>query len=211
MTPKRTYVSPLREQTAAHTREVILLRATELFAERGYGRVAVADIAAAAGVSPPTVFTSIGSKGALLNRIVEDAVMASGHEESLRRLLVLQTPGKVLAALAADTRAGNESQFAVHQALHKAMPVYEDADKLWELATGAYRETLAASARHLHSLDPALPGTTKGTADLLWYWFGPASWRTLVVENGWSWRRAEKFLRETATTTLTHELVRDSS
>ncbi|QIQ06072.1 TetR/AcrR family transcriptional regulator [Streptomyces liangshanensis] len=202
MTSKRAYVSPLRQQAAARTREVILLRATELFAERGYGRVAVADIAAAAGVSPPTVFASLGSKGAILNRIVEDAVAASGYEESLRQVTALTTPGEVLVALAAGTRAGNEGQFAAHQALHKALPVHEDADELWRRATGAYREALADAARHLHTLAPAPAGTARETADRLWYWFGPASWRTLVVENGWSWERAEEFLGRTATATL---------
>ncbi|XES00058.1 TetR family transcriptional regulator [Streptomyces sp. S1D4-11] len=48
MPSKRRYVSPLREQAAARTRALILGQATELFAEHGYGRVTVADIASAA-------------------------------------------------------------------------------------------------------------------------------------------------------------------
>ncbi|MFJ3140414.1 TetR family transcriptional regulator [Streptomyces sp. NPDC086843] len=48
--------SPLRQQAAARTREQVLRCAAGLFAGRGYGRVTVADIAAAAGVSPKTVF-----------------------------------------------------------------------------------------------------------------------------------------------------------
>ncbi len=51
MATKRAYASPLRQQAAARTREQILVCAAELFAYRGYGRVTVADIAAAAGVS----------------------------------------------------------------------------------------------------------------------------------------------------------------
>ncbi|MFF4579996.1 hypothetical protein [Streptomyces sp. NPDC001389] len=37
---------------------------------------------------------------------------------------------------------------------------------------------------------------------LLWAWFGPAGWRTLVAETGWSWDRAEAFLLRTAVATL---------
>lgn len=40
------------------------------------------------------------------------------------------------------------------------------------------------------------------TADLLWYWFGPTGWRTLLVESGWSWDRAEDVLYRTAVAAL---------
>ncbi|MFD7478559.1 TetR/AcrR family transcriptional regulator [Streptomyces sp. NPDC059837] len=66
--PRRPYVSPLREQGATRTRELILRHATELFAERGYGRVTVAGIASAAGVASKAVFSSVGSKNDILNR-----------------------------------------------------------------------------------------------------------------------------------------------
>ncbi|MER5910314.1 TetR family transcriptional regulator [Streptomyces sp. NPDC001982] len=202
MSTKRSYISPLREQAAAQTRSAILLRATELFAARGYGRVTVADIAAAAGVASKTVFASVGSKSDILDRIVDQAVAASGYEQAMRQVLALRTQQEVLEALARGTRAGNEGQFTVHEAIHKALPVHENGEALWERGTAAYRDALRAAARHLHAL-PAPPSLTPAeTADALWYWFGPTSWRTLVVDNGWSWDRAEHFLRRTAVATL---------
>ncbi|MEU6708850.1 TetR/AcrR family transcriptional regulator [Streptomyces wuyuanensis] len=202
MAAKRSYVSPLREQSAARTREQILRRATELFADRGYGLVTVADIAKAAGVSPKTVFASVGTKGDILDRIVDQGVAASGHERAVERLLGLDTTRAVLTALAHGTRTGNEGHFQVHEAIHKALPVHEDGDALWRRATAAYREAVTTAARHLHTLPSPPAGTTEGTADALWFWFGPSSWRTLVVENGWPWDRAEEFLRATAIATL---------
>ncbi|MFJ8362001.1 TetR/AcrR family transcriptional regulator [Streptomyces sp. NPDC093984] len=202
MPSKRPYVSPLREQAAARTRELILQQATTLFAERGYGRVTVADIAAAAGVASKTVFASVGSKGDILNWIVDHGVTASGYEQAMQDLLALRSPESVVKALAHGTRTGNEGQFAVHEAIHKALPVHEDGEALWERATAAYRAALHAAARHLHTLTPPPSYSVEETADLLWYWFGPTGWRTLVVENGWSWDRAEEVLYRTAVTAL---------
>ncbi|MCF3179118.1 TetR/AcrR family transcriptional regulator [Streptomyces polychromogenes] len=201
MPTKRSYVSPRREQAAAHTRELILRSATGLFADRGYGRVTVGDIAARAGVSPKTVFASLGSKGDILNEIVDTAVRDSGHERALRSVRAAQDPVAVLEAVARGTRTGNESQYAVHEAIRKALPSHEDGEVLWERATADYRAALREAARRLHAL-ASLPYSQEETADLLWFWFGPAGWRTLVAEAGWSWDRAQEFLLHTATVTL---------
>ena len=59
----------LRERQAQLTRDEILNAARRLFAERGYTRTSVRDIAEAAGVSAQTVYDSIGSKQALVARL----------------------------------------------------------------------------------------------------------------------------------------------
>ncbi|CAL9639037.1 TetR/AcrR family transcriptional regulator [Streptomyces althioticus] len=202
MATKRAYASPLRQQAAARTREQILKCAAELFAGRGYGRVTVADIAAAAGVSPKTVFASVGSKSDILDRIVDQGVTASGHEEAVARLLALTDPRELLRKLAAATRHGNEGQFLVHEAIRKALPAHEQAEELWERATAEYRRALCDVAAHLDTLTARPSASGEETADLLWFWFGPSGWRSLVVENGWSWERAERFLSGTAIATL---------
>ncbi|MEY9968865.1 AcrR family transcriptional regulator [Streptacidiphilus sp. MAP12-16] len=202
MASKRAYISPLREKAAAQTRALILRRATELFADRGYGRVTVADIAAAAGVASKTVFASVGSKADILDRIVEEGVAASGYEQAMEQVIAQRTPEAVLEALARGTRLGNEGQFTVHEAIRKALPCHEHGEALWERASADYRGALHAAARHLHTLAPPPRYTVDETADLLWYWFGPSGWRTLVVENGWSWDRAEEVLHRTAVATI---------
>ncbi|WP_329128912.1 TetR/AcrR family transcriptional regulator [Streptomyces sp. NBC_01476] len=204
MTAKRAYVSPLREKSAARTRELILTRATALFAERGYGRVTVADIAAAAGVAPKTVFASAGSKAEILDRIVDRAVAESGHEAAVAHTLQLDTPAEVLRSTAHGTRLGNERQFTTHEAIRKALPVHESGVALWERATAAYRHSLNVIADHLQTLTPGpLSPAPQKTGDLLWLWFGPAAWRTLVMDCGWSWDYAEATLAHTALAALT--------
>ena len=59
----------LRERQARLTRAEILKAARTLFAERGYSRTSVRDIAASAGVSAQTVYDSIGSKQAVVARL----------------------------------------------------------------------------------------------------------------------------------------------
>lgn len=202
MPTKRAYVSPLRDKAAAGTREAILRAAAELLGKRGYALVTVADIAAAAGVSPTTVFASVGSKRQILDHVVDAGVAACGYEDSLRRLLELLTPEAVLAGLAAGTRFGNESQFLVHEAIRLALPVHEDGAALWERATRDYRGAMTDVAIHLHTLTPPPHYEAGETADLLWLWFGPDAWRSLVSGSGWSWQRAETVLREAAAASL---------
>jgi AcrR family transcriptional regulator len=205
-TTKRPYNSPLREQGAARTRTLILESATELFAERGYGRVTVADIAAAAGVSAKTVFASVGSKADILHTIVEQGVLTSGYEHVMREVLDLTTPQAVLRSLAHGTRLGNERQFTVHEVIRMALPVHENAADLWERATGAYRDALDRAAHHVHALCVAPMCTADEAAALLWLWFGPSGWRSLVVEQGLDWDRAEALLRHVAVATLCPEV-----
>ena len=59
----------LRERKAQLTRDEILRAARHLFAERGYARTSVRDIAQTAGVSAQTVYDSVGSKQALVERL----------------------------------------------------------------------------------------------------------------------------------------------
>lgn len=202
MAGKRVYVSPLRAQAAEQTREEILRQASKLFAEPGYGRVTVAEIARAAGVSPKTVFASVGSKSHLLNLVVDRAVEASGYRQAMAHILTLSTPEDVLTALARGTRLGNEHQFDVHEAIRKALPVCEDGDSLWQRATADYRDALTQTARHTCTLTPTPTRSPEELADLLWLWFGPSAWRTLVIDSGWSWDRAEDVLRRTALVAL---------
>jgi AcrR family transcriptional regulator len=61
--------SSLRDRRAQLTRDEILGAARRLFAEHGYARTSVRDIAKAAGVSAQTVYDSVGPKPALVARL----------------------------------------------------------------------------------------------------------------------------------------------
>src|SRR3954463_10933112 len=73
--------SSRRERQAQQTREEILRAARRLFAERGYARTSVRDIARAAGVSAQTVYDSVGSKSALVVRLNDVIATEAGIRE----------------------------------------------------------------------------------------------------------------------------------
>lgn len=88
-----------RQQAKADRRDVLLSSAARLFAERGFDRVSMEDLGAAAGVSGPAVYRHFPSKQAVLaallvgvseklheggHRVVGDATSAA---ESLRALI----------------------------------------------------------------------------------------------------------------------------
>jgi AcrR family transcriptional regulator len=68
----RAYRSAVREQGASATRARILAAARALFAQQGYARAPVADIAHQARVSVDTVYASVGRKPALVLAVVDD-------------------------------------------------------------------------------------------------------------------------------------------
>ncbi len=61
-------------RSAEETRRDILTKAEELFRERGFNAVAIADIAAALGMSPANVFKNFNSKNALVDAIVFEQI-----------------------------------------------------------------------------------------------------------------------------------------
>jgi AcrR family transcriptional regulator len=80
---RRKYHSPLRADQARETRRRVLEAAFGLFAERGYARTTVAAIAERAGVSPDTIYLSLGGKRGLLQAVIETAI--AGEEQSADR------------------------------------------------------------------------------------------------------------------------------
>ena len=61
----RSYDSPTRRAQAEQTRRQIAHAARTLFVERGWSGTRVRDVAAAAGVSEPTVYAVYGNKAGL--------------------------------------------------------------------------------------------------------------------------------------------------
>jgi AcrR family transcriptional regulator len=71
---KRAYNSAGRQARAAELRRRVVAAAHDLFVARGFAATTVADVAAAAGVSPPTVFSGFGSKAGLLRACIDVAL-----------------------------------------------------------------------------------------------------------------------------------------
>ncbi|WP_016969184.1 TetR/AcrR family transcriptional regulator [Pseudomonas tolaasii] len=79
-------MSGLRERQKERRREAILVAGIELFDRYGYSNATVEQIAAAAGVSSPTVFNYFGSKQEILFALVDRADRAAVSRARLQRL-----------------------------------------------------------------------------------------------------------------------------
>jgi AcrR family transcriptional regulator len=95
----------LRERRARLTRDEILQSARRLFAERGYARTSVRDIARAAGVSAQTVYDSVGSKQALVARLNDLIDSEAGIAAIARAAAESADPREVAATQARVTRS----------------------------------------------------------------------------------------------------------
>jgi AcrR family transcriptional regulator len=202
MIARRSYHSPRREEVAAATRRSVLGAARELFVTNGYARVTVAEIARRAGVALKTVYASAGGKADMLNELLANAVQDSGAEETLAAVLRTTDLAEALRVLAHGTRVGNESQQVTIDIMYAAMAVQDDAQALWEQGTALYRAVLRDVAAHVR----VLGRTTQDVdhlADVLWFCFGTAAWRTLVRDCGWSWDDTEAWLARQAVAMLT--------
>lgn len=71
---RRKYHSPLRAEQAQQTRHRVLEAAFRRFVERGYAGTTMAAVAEAAGVSPETIYLSLGDKRGLLESVIEMAI-----------------------------------------------------------------------------------------------------------------------------------------
>lgn len=101
----RRYNSPLREEQAGQTRRRALAAARELFLVQGYGGTTVAEVAKLAGVSPDTIYVSLGGKQGLLEGVWALAIYdpddpkQRGQEHRIERITRLSNPRQRLRQL----------------------------------------------------------------------------------------------------------------
>ncbi|MFT3863380.1 MAG: TetR/AcrR family transcriptional regulator [Solirubrobacterales bacterium] len=74
-----------RGRPPSHDREEALARALDLFWEQGYEATSIADLTAATGMAPPSLYAAFGSKGGLFEEVVE--LYAREHRAFMARAL----------------------------------------------------------------------------------------------------------------------------
>jgi AcrR family transcriptional regulator len=196
-----------REVAAAETRREILRAARRLFAEHGYAGTSLQQIAEESGVAVQTIYSSVGSKAALvlaLNDLIDEeadvAQLAAG-------VLQETDPPRLIAQGIHLTRQLNERCGDLIQALVSAEPAEPDAAAA--LADGMRRHERGASAiaRRLAALGALRADTTPERAAAVFSMMtSPASWRQLTQRAGWTFDDSEAWL----TTSLAQLLLESS-
>jgi AcrR family transcriptional regulator len=202
--PPRPYVSPRRVETARTTRRAILDAARELFVQQGYVNTSADQIAERAGVSKPTVFSSVGNKRTLLKEL-RDLALAGGDDPIpvsqrswVQAVLAEPSPARSLELYARGQTELAARYADLEEVLHAAAGADDELRDLWQTNE---RERLQAARLFVDNLlgkGPLKPGLERDAAvDLLWIHMAADNFRRLVRDRGWSETRYERWLATT--------------
>ena len=188
---------------AAETRREILRAARRLFADRGFAGTSVQQIAEESGVAVQTIYSSVGSKAALvlaLNDLIDEEADVSG----LAATLPHETdPPRLIATGVHITRQLNERCGDLLRVLLSAE--HAEPDAAAAVADGIRRHEQGAShlARRLAELGVLRAGTTPEQAAAAFSMMTlPGSWRQLTHGAGWTFDEAEAWLTASLTQLL---------
>ena len=190
---RRAYRSPLREEGARRTRQVVTAAAADLFTTRGYATTSLADVAARAGVARPTVFATFGSKAALLREVLDQAL--AGDDEPVavadrpwfRPVWDAGTADQVLDAYAAVCTVIAQRAAPVFEVVRRAADTAPEVAEMWAQT----RRNRLAGARmvvdHLREVGGLRSDVDQHRAvDRLWVLNDPAHFAALVGDRGWT-------------------------
>lgn len=208
---KRRYSSRLRAAQASDTRRRIVAAAERLFVEHGYAAATIDAVAAAAGVSRKTVFTSVGGKVDLLRVAMEwavagdDAPVRLVDRDEMRGLLAEADAATLLRKWASVITAIDARTAGLFTALKVAAGTDDEAR---ELAKRFERQRLDGARRIVDRLAQrkALNRALKRAeaVDVAWLSTDPVLYDRLVRRRGWSSRRFETWLGESLCRQLLH-------
>lgn len=201
---KRPYQSALRGVQAASTRRAIIAAATNLFVEQGYVATSIEGIAAAAGVSRATVFTSVGGKPTLLKTALDVAIVGDDDPVSLPdrpRSVAIRAeadPHKYLTLYAGMVTEMGSRLAGIYEAVRGAAGADTDARNLWEEHLAQRRQGSANVVGDVLRKGKLRAGLDhEAAADIVWTLNDPGLYHSLVHRRGWSTGRYEAWLAET--------------
>jgi TetR/AcrR family transcriptional regulator, regulator of autoinduction and epiphytic fitness len=200
----RRYVSPLRRDAAARTRQAVLDAARELFAAQGYTATTIEQIAGRAGVSKPTVFAAVGSKQAILKQLRDIAL--AGDDEPVpvaqrpwyREALAEPDPRRALRLYARNATAIHRRAADVHEVLRAAAASDQDLHGLWRASEDERRGGAAIVVDALLGQSPLKAGLDRAAAiDIVWVLTASDIFWRLVRTRRWSHAQYENWLGDT--------------
>lgn len=192
----RTYRSEKRRRQAEATRQAIIAAGRRLFITQGYAATTVAQIAAEAGVSEPTVYASVGGKRGILLALVE--LVDDLGDAAIIQEAMAQTDPRRFIQLAIKynrqvlERGGDVIQFVMMTASldEDVAAVLADVKERNRMVAGELAEGLVQRSR----LQPHL--TLKQAGDIIGAMLMPGLYDTLR-SYGWSFDECETWVADT--------------
>lgn len=191
----RPYNLGARTAAVAETREKVVAAARPLFAEAGFHRVSLDEIARQADVARATVYHQFGSKLGVLGAVVEDYERRAG----LATLAELVETGPV-ATLARDVVTAGCRYWSTDPALARSIIAFAVTDpQAADLLAGHDAGRLRLLTRMVERLD--LPDPERAL-DALWLLTGFAAYDDLTRGRRLSTTRAAELLADLAEAAL---------
>lgn len=189
-----------RDVAAAETRREILRAARRLFAAHGYAGTSLQQIAEESGVAVQTIYSSVGSKAALvlaLNDLIDEEV---GVAQLGAGVLAETDPPAMIAKAIHLTRQLNERCGDLLQVILSAAPAEPDVAAAFADGMRRHESGLSALAQRLGALGALRAGTTPERAAAAFSMMtSPPSWQQLTQRAGWTFDESEAWLTESLT------------
>ena len=214
--PRRSYVSATRAESARQTRKRVIEAATRLFVQQGYATTTMRGIAAAAGVSVPSVELLFGTKAQLLHVVID--VSIAGDDEPVP---VLSRPWAIEADSAPDLQGflsvvaqvigdAQTRSAGVLLAAYEAARSDPDIQVLITDRESQRQGTASWIVDGVTARSPLRPGLGRAEAiDMVWMLMDPVIFSRLTRHRGWSLDRYASWFADSVTRLLTsYELLR---
>ena len=182
----RRYDSPIRARRAQDTRDALLGAASRLFTANGWAGTGMRAVADDAGVAIETLYSHFASKRALLQAVIDVAVVGDQQPLALAERDEFAALGRGprrerVAAAAAILRAVHERTAVFAMVVREAASGDEQIAEVLRATRARQRQDVAAGA----TLIIGRPPTTVET-DELWALMSPEVYILLVHETGWT-------------------------
>lgn len=199
----RSYTSPLRQRQAAANRAAILAAARDLFLRQGYAATSIDQIAAAAGVSKPTVFSAVGNKAEVL-KVVRDVAMAGDDDPvpvaarpSMQTVIDSPDLATAITAAAAHITAICRRYAGLNDVLREAADSDPALRALWNAGEDQRLAGARLFAGVLAGKGPLSVGSDRA-ADILWgALMALEPYQRLVAGRGWTDDAYQEWLADT--------------
>lgn len=193
---KRTYNSESRLVQAAQTKSRILVAAKKLFHVKGFELVTIDELAQAADVSAPTIYSLFKSKRGVLRALMDEALPSEQRKalvEDSKQKPAVEIP-KIAAKISRQMYDAERAQMDIFHGAAVLAPEFKALEK--EREDRRYKR-LEASAKKM-AKEKVLPKgiTITKARDILWAFTGRDMYRMFVVERGWTSDEYEKWLAQ---------------
>ncbi|MFI6466697.1 TetR/AcrR family transcriptional regulator [Streptomyces sp. NPDC050528] len=205
-TPRRSYNSEGRRETARRNRAAVLDACRELLFRDGYHATTIKAVAERAGVSPETVYKSFGGKPGLVKALWDitlagdDDPVPMGDRPQIQQILRTRELSTKLRLYGTYVRGIHERITPLFALLTQAGP---DVGEVLETGEQERLTGVTAFVTHLDETGALRPDADPAqVADAVWALAGPQLYTQLTAGRGWSADTYEQWLADTLTATL---------